>query len=115
MIRSFVGGPLTFGSFQEQAKALKGDGGDADLADVAKTYSTLRTKGTGKRKKAEPAQEKDRVLSAVKVASLGNEALIKEHLAKEVVTIPPEEQAQLEEDAGRNWDIFYKERTVNFL
>ena len=100
---------------QEQAKELKGDGGDADLADVAKSYSTLRTKGTGKRKKPDPSKEKDRVLTAVKVAMLGDESLIEEHLAKEVVSISLEEQARLEEEARKNWDIFYKERTVNFF
>jgi len=52
---------------QEQAQGLKPDKGDEDIADAAKGYNTLRGKGTGKRKKADPPKEKDRVLAAVKV------------------------------------------------
>jgi hypothetical protein len=101
---------------REQNKALRPpDKGDGDIADVAKTYNTLRGKGTGKRKKPDPPKEKDRVLTAIKVAMIGDESLIEEHLAKEVVSISEGDQAKLEAEAGKNWDQFYKERTVNFF
>ena len=88
-------------------------------------YNTLRGKGTGKRKKPDPPKEKDRVLAAVKVlanpdvpvlcvarkhywtdfpiltqvAMQGDESLVKQHLAKEIVTISEADQLQLEADA----------------